>query len=306
MLGDDPLSDTKTSLGLATVVLLAVLRIGIGWHFFMEGAKKIQDPEFSSAAFLRNAKGPLAPLYHGSIPDADGYERLDYGLTYDRWNDYVGRAASYYNLDEAQVARAYRAFDARAQELADFLTEKADDIAEFRNQYDKLQIDRYEQTELGDIPFQQKRWEDKEKELRAKLNGWLAETKKIAQGLESDVQSVATAEQRAVGKFRIPDPGQGLVDTVIPWLNLIVGLLLLLGLCTPVAALAGSLFLLSVIGTQPPWVPGADPIYYQVVEFLALVTVGVSLAGRFGGLDYFLIPLCNRICPCGEEPTHES
>lgn len=57
--------------------MLVVLRLVIGWHFYKEGAKKLADPDqFSSAPFLLQAKGPLAPLYHGQVPDFHGWQTL--------------------------------------------------------------------------------------------------------------------------------------------------------------------------------------------------------------------------------------
>jgi len=63
-------------IGTATVVLLVMLRMGAGCHFLYEGVWKIKHPEFSAEGFLRQAKGPAAPLFHAFIPDMDGRRRL--------------------------------------------------------------------------------------------------------------------------------------------------------------------------------------------------------------------------------------
>jgi hypothetical protein len=44
---------------------------------------------------------------------------------------------------------------------------------------------------------------------------------------------------------------------------------------------------LSVIASQPPWVTGAAPTYYQIVEFAGLLVLAGTGAGRWAGLDYF-------------------
>ena len=49
---------------------IVILRLMIGLHFFNEGAAKL-DGGFSSAGFLSNAKGPFAPVFHGT--DLIGY-----------------------------------------------------------------------------------------------------------------------------------------------------------------------------------------------------------------------------------------
>ncbi|MGL4513859.1 MAG: hypothetical protein ACRCT8_12270 [Lacipirellulaceae bacterium] len=53
-------------ISTATIVMIVVLRLAVGWHFFNEGYKKL-EPGFSSAGFLRGAKGPLAPLFQSMV-----------------------------------------------------------------------------------------------------------------------------------------------------------------------------------------------------------------------------------------------
>ena len=47
-----------------TRVMLVLLRLAIGWHFFVEGMEKLNDPSWSGAGYLREAEGPLAPRFH--------------------------------------------------------------------------------------------------------------------------------------------------------------------------------------------------------------------------------------------------
>lgn len=79
-----------------------------------------------------------------------------------------------------------------------------------------------------------------------------------------------------------------MLNLFIPWFDTIVGGLLILGLFTRLASLAGAGFLASVIATQPPWIPGTTETYYQAVELAALLVIFATCAGRMGGLDYFL------------------
>jgi uncharacterized membrane protein YphA (DoxX/SURF4 family) len=73
---------------LALVFFLILLRLAIGWHFYVEGAKKVkslQDEKsltntpFSSAEYLRGSTGPLADLFRKQAgdPDAEALARLD-------------------------------------------------------------------------------------------------------------------------------------------------------------------------------------------------------------------------------------
>ncbi len=46
------------------MIVLALLRVMIGWHFLYEGIAKLLKPEWSALSFLQQARGPLAGLFH--------------------------------------------------------------------------------------------------------------------------------------------------------------------------------------------------------------------------------------------------
>ncbi len=52
----------------ATLVL-ALLRIGIGWHFLYEGITKLLDPNWTSAGYLQESTGPLAAYFQRITSD---------------------------------------------------------------------------------------------------------------------------------------------------------------------------------------------------------------------------------------------
>lgn len=47
----------------AAMIMLTILRVGIGWHFLYEGLTKLFYPAWTSAGYLQSATGPLAGLY---------------------------------------------------------------------------------------------------------------------------------------------------------------------------------------------------------------------------------------------------
>jgi len=62
---------------MATMVILVILRLSLGCHFFYEGVWKIKHADkFSSEPFLTQAKGPFAPMFYAMVPDLDGKRRL--------------------------------------------------------------------------------------------------------------------------------------------------------------------------------------------------------------------------------------
>jgi uncharacterized membrane protein YphA (DoxX/SURF4 family) len=76
--------DSRRYLGTFAILSLVLLRLVIGWHFFGEGAEKVEydrhDGElrivFSAEDFLTQAKGPLASWFHAQAPDDHGYRQL--------------------------------------------------------------------------------------------------------------------------------------------------------------------------------------------------------------------------------------
>ena len=62
------------TLGSCAILCVVLLRLAIGWHFYSEGTKKLA-PGFSSANFLRQAKGPLAHLYWREVPGGYDWHR---------------------------------------------------------------------------------------------------------------------------------------------------------------------------------------------------------------------------------------
>jgi len=74
----------KYRLGCCAIVLIVLLRIGIGWHFLYEGVHKFDPAKgFTSEGFLGIAKGPTKELYYWMLPDLDGIQRVELGTVKD-------------------------------------------------------------------------------------------------------------------------------------------------------------------------------------------------------------------------------
>ena len=123
---------------------------------------------------------------------------------------------------------------------------------------------------------------------------WLQQAEEIWDGLEREINGLAVDKQREKGFFLLhrphspPGSRMKLIDRMIPWFDIVIGALLLLGLFSRFASLAGAAFLASVILSQPPWVPGASETIYQTIEMFALLVICATAAGRYGGLDFFV------------------
>lgn len=126
-----------------------------------------------------------------------------------------------------------------------------------------------------------------------KLRGWTSEVTGIWDSFESQINELAVDEQAKRSEMLIHRPFDDVnakvkwIDKIIPWFDTIVGVLLIIGLFTRFASMAAAIFLVSVILTQPPWVPGTEPTYFYFIEMFALLVIFATCAGRMGGLDFF-------------------
>lgn len=57
------MDDWKVSRG--AMIALTLLRVAIGWHFLYEGVSKLTAPSWSSAGYLKQARGPFADFFRG-------------------------------------------------------------------------------------------------------------------------------------------------------------------------------------------------------------------------------------------------
>lgn len=110
-------------LPISLCFFLVLLRLAIGWHFFYEGWKKVENhytytpnesKYWSSKPFLQQSKGPLAKYILAIVgdPDQQALDRLTLkdGKVSDalqqHWNGYVARFTAHHELDDAQKAQA--------------------------------------------------------------------------------------------------------------------------------------------------------------------------------------------------------
>ena len=224
-------------------------------------------------------------------------------LTFAIWDDFVDRASQHYKFDEQQIEDANLILTTHEEELAYWLdvnrteliqhfstSSRLDGFDRDGNQRDKIAIQVTSLREQVDTI---------RKDRGKKVKGWSGEVTAIWDSLENQVNSLAAAgksslngNQKAIYPLHRPFAQKysklQVINKIIPWFDLVIGSLLILGLFTRFASLLGAGFLASVIATQPPWIPGTTPTYYQAIELFALLVIFATCAGRIGGLDFFL------------------
>jgi uncharacterized membrane protein YphA (DoxX/SURF4 family) len=266
--------------------------VGIGLHFYLEGATKLRDQRPFSAGFLSNAKGPLAPYYKQMVWDADGLYRLNYNYTQPHWDSYKNRIIAHYGFDQSQSAQATELFNAYVRRYAHLLSEKQDDLNQYYAELKRRDANAADPTRsLGSLQAHDARIAQERTQLAAPV---LATIDKMWKDLENDLNAIATTEQyKRHGRLEIGKVGRRPLDSVfmdrwVPYFDMAVGACLILGLFTRPAALAGGLFLLFVCLSQWPLAAGAAAIYYQAIEMLALFALAAIGAGQYAGLDFVL------------------
>ena len=229
--------------------------------------------------------------------DADGSLRLDKDATMLNFAIYRDQVAAHYGLDESQVVQAQQNYSYAIRQYDQMLAENAGDLEEFesgRARMELLETDRNEKPLRDGVSSLGAQRDTIRREWLAKAAPTLKKIDQLWSGYQDTQNQLATPEQLSTsGPFELRKPRTHLIDTsvmdrIVPYFDIAVGLCLLLGLFTPIAGLAAAGFLASVVLSQFP--PGTGPTSsnYQLIECIACLVLAATGAGRFAGLDYFL------------------
>lgn len=291
------------------MITLVALRLGIGWHFFKEGTDKIKEPSWTAAHFFTGSKGPLKPLFETMVWDVDGRARLGYSVTkggwpkidteptLTMWRQYLDRVVTHYGFDDAQKTKAEGVFELWKEQLEWYMEANKDKILEYFQGLARREKNRGD-TARQSVESLRGQADKIETEISAAAAPWLAQVNALWKGYDDALNALATPEQQQsrlrIGKIEPGFLNTNLIDRIIPWFDTLVGVMLILGLGTRLASLAGAGFLFSIVLTQWPGAPGALPTYYQTIEMLGMLVLAATAAGQFAGLDYVLYSYWSR------------
>jgi len=295
-----------------TVFFMVLLRIAIGWHFAYEGIWKLMQDDWRATGYLAASAGPLRPVFTRMIKDADGIEALTAESVKRRIDERYALMVKHYGLDENQrketdpyaerkkVGDPARAYD---KEYVDYVFADPDFQAQLADYRQLLEQIKTQETKAGKTEFDTERLVDMYKRKAKARTALLARAELPLRAMEINTRSKLTAKQLAKG----PLPGEKSPTWFIDWSNMIaltaVGVCLMLGLFTRLAALGGIGLLAMYYFSMPPFPglpesPMAEGHYLIVnknlIEAIALLMIATSRAGRWAGLDAFFA----RFCAC--------
>jgi uncharacterized membrane protein YphA (DoxX/SURF4 family) len=279
-------------LGVIGIVMLVLLRLTIGFHFYSEGVEKYRTGTWSAVPFFANARGPLEDHYHALVWDHDGAMRQDMEEVKLWLATYRDEVAEYYGFDKEQVQQAKLNYVAAVTDHEQVLLDNAVALQEYNLGVQRLKDMKVDPARSGGGLAEQRTtvWRENE----AKLQPVLSQIEQVWKNYEVAQNELATAEQQKLhpplymGKPRISLIDTNIINAIVPYFDLTIGICLLLGLFTPLAALAAAGFLGSVFLSQFPPITGPTSTYYQLVECMACLVLAGTAAGRFAGLDFFL------------------
>jgi uncharacterized membrane protein YphA (DoxX/SURF4 family) len=284
--------------GFFAALFLVLLRIAIGWHFLNEGREKIHSystgsKPFSAESYLRNATGPLAPYFHNLVPDVNGLAKLDPDRLKAGWSNEIAQVAAHYGFSADQQSKAREA-EKKSEEFADRWFHDRENLEKRAKYYHELGAVQKVEQDLGAIAFERERAWAKRKELFNEQKELTKDLDAEAANLRELVAKVATPEQaRSAGPYK-PWTQLDTMNYVVTYCVLIIGLCLMVGLLTRLAALGGAVFLLQIYLCIPPWPglpdsPRAEGHYVIVdknlIEMLACMALAFLPTGHWIGFD---------------------
>ena len=291
-------------LGLTGALMLVLLRLTVGWHFYSEGLDKKEAGDWTAAPFFANAKGPFADDFRQMVWDSDGAFRLNRRAAMESWALFRNQVGNHYGFSEDQKEQAQANYGKAVEQYDWVLSENATELEEYalgRERILKLEGEGPEKTVRdgvtslgGQRDTIRREWSQQAAPALAQINAIWANYEVNQNALADPTQSKASPYLRLF-KPRTERIDTSVIDEFVPYFDIAIGLCLLLGFFTPVAALAAAGFLGSVFLSQYPPTTGPASSNYQLIECMACLVIAATGSGRFAGMDYFLHLIVRKV-----------
>ena len=294
--------------------------MAIGWHFLYEGTQKIlstdagkasvlarifpatDGPPFKSEPYLRASSGPFAARFRALIPDADSRSRLDLDRIKANWKTTVDRVAAHYGFDDAQRQAAGKILADRSA-VADQWFESLENRERIQKYLDELKEIEDIEHNPDALSYERENAQRDRKTAEADRKDLVKELAPWDETLRDSLVALAKPDQaKEAGAYAPPLTQMDYIDLATMYGLSAVGLCLLLGLFTPLAALGGATYLLSFYLSMPPW-PGLPEgiveghyryVNKNLIELIALLALAATPNGLWIGLDALLFGWIGR------------
>jgi uncharacterized membrane protein YphA (DoxX/SURF4 family) len=285
--------------GLLAALFIVLLRIAIGWHFLYEGWEKFESTfegkePFSAEIYLRNAAGPLAPFFRGMLPDADGKALLDAEKLRGTWTVEVRRIAHHYAFNLDQQSQAQKILDDNLQWAAHWFDDPENAQKRAKYLHDLSEVERTERNPHA-LSYEKERARDARRALDADRRALIEPLLERDQALRDAVSKLASfGQQTLTGTHQTQWTSLDVVNYSTIFGLIAIGLCLIAGLLTPLAALLAAAFLSMIYLSMPPW-PGLPPnpkaeghywiVSKNLIELIACLVIATTPSGHWIGFD---------------------
>ncbi len=262
-----------------------------------------EGPVFSSEEYLRASNGPFAPYFRNLIPDVDSRSKLDLGRMEDAWTAERDRIADHYGFDDDQRKKA-DAIVLDRKKVAEGWFQTPENREKVRKYLDELaEVEAVERNPKALDYERENAWKDR-RTVETQRKDLVKEVEPWTTTLRDALAKLATDGQIEQAKLYAPPMGQlEILDRITMYSLSAVGLCLMLGLFTPLAALGGAALLLNFYLSMPPW-PGLPEgpkleghyrfVNKNLVEMFACLALASTPSGLWVGIDALLFGWIGR------------
>ena len=261
-----------------------------------------EGPPFSAEPYLRASSGPLAPRFRALIPDVDARDKLDRDKIKASFRTIADAVAAHYGFDGEQKGKADAIVRDRSAVVDDWF-----EVVENRERVNKYFADLKEVEAIENKPdamsYERELALKDRKAVEADRKALVQDVEPWTGTLRDALVALATPGQAKEATAYKPPPTQmDQINLATMYGLSAVGLCLMLGLFTPLAALGGAAYLLSFYLSMPPW-PGLPEgiteghyryVNKNLIEMIALLALAATPNGLWIGLDAFLFGWIGR------------
>jgi uncharacterized membrane protein YphA (DoxX/SURF4 family) len=277
--------------------------VGFDWIYLRDEVLGLSPPPagevFTALPFIQASAGPFRGAFRAAVPDIDGLARLGVApaqSALDARRDEILRhfARSGRPFDQEQTAKLKKACEDLKAAAAATLNDDSfrARLADYRALRARVDRDPASVT----APFSRERLAEDRRKLDEIAGELLAFVNDPVEELAVQAQQIATVAQLAAGPFPATASPSVWIDRFIKFGLTAMGACLLLGLFTPVMALAAAAQLLVFYLASPPWpgLPaatlGGHYLYVDrnLIEMFAALAIAATGTGRIAGLDAYL------------------